>query len=370
MPTLPTDPLLSGFQLGPLALPNRTVMAPLTRMRATMPGNVPNALNAEYYSQRAGAGLIIAEATPVAPMGHGYYATPGIHSDAQVGGWKQVTRSVHAAGGRIFLQLWHVGRQSHPDLLPDGARPVAPSALSSGSEAPTPTGMQAHPVPRALETEEIPAIVDAFREGAERALAAGFDGVEIHGANGYLLEQFVADGANTRTDAYGGSLPNRLRFPLEVARAVVGVWGADRVGYRMSPSGEFGGISVTDRPGTFTALARELDALDLAYLHIVEPRVAGNETLDEPTTQLTSGYFRPYFKNALISAGAHTQATGNQWIEEGEADLVAFGRLFISNPDLPERFAQEAPLNAYDRDTFYGGDAHGYTDYPALAVGT
>ncbi len=361
-----SNPLLSPFQLGPLTLPNRLVMAPLTRMRASMPGNIPQSLNGEYYRQRATAGLIIAEATPVSPMGYGYYATPGIHTQDQVKGWQQVTRTVHEAGGRIFLQLWHVGRQSHPDLLPDRAQPVAPSALSSGSFAATADGLKEHPVPRALETDEIQAIIQEFRVGAQLAQEAGFDGVEIHGANGYLLEQFTCDGTNLRIDQYGGSLENRLRFPLEVAKAVVSVWGADRVGYRMSPSGMFGGMEESDRLHTFSTLAGELNRLQLGYLHIVEPRVMGNDDLDQPNTDLTSGKFRPYFDQAIISAGGHDRASGIEWLENNECDLVAYGRHYIANPDLVERFARNVSLTPYDRDTFYGGDHQGYTDYPFL----
>ncbi|WP_028580173.1 alkene reductase [Desulfogranum japonicum] len=360
------NPLLTSFQLGPLTLPNRVVMAPLTRMRASMPGNVPQPLNAEYYRQRATAGLIIAEATPVSPMGYGYYATPGIHTKEQAKGWLPVTQAVHDTGGRIFLQLWHVGRQSHPDLLPGNAQPVAPSALSSGSFAVTAEGVKEHPLPRALETAEIPAIVEEFRIGSQLALEAGFDGVEIHGANGYLLEQFTCDGSNIRNDQYGGSLENRLRFPLEVTKAVASVWGADRVGYRMSPSGMFGGMEESNRLRTFSTLATELNKLNICYLHIVEPRVMGNEDLEEPNTDLTSGKFRPYFNQAIISAGGHDRASGIQWLENNECDLVAYGRHYISNPDLVERFAQNVALTPYDRETFYGGDHRGYTDYPFL----
>lgn len=364
-----TADLFSSLRLGPLTLPNRIFMAPLTRMRATMPGNVPGELNVLYYRQRATAGLIITEATPVSPHGHGYFKTPGIHTEAQAEGWQRVTRAVHEEGGRIFCQLWHVGRQSHPDLQPGGVRPVAPSALASNGESPVPSGvMKPHVVPRALETDEIPGIVDEFRRGAELARAAGFDGVEIHGANGYLLEQFLLSGSNQRTDRYGGSVENRARFFLEVVAAVTAVWGNDRVGARLSPANTYGGVDDPDRWGVFSHLVAQLDRFRLAYLHFVEPRVAGHTERTDYDERLLSRNFRPFMtgRTRLVSAGGHDYASATEAVKSGEADAVAFGRLFIANPDLVSRFRRQGPLNPYGRTTFYGGTEVGYTDYPTL----
>ncbi len=359
--------LLDPVDLGPYHLPNRVVMAPLTRMRAG-DGNIPRDLNAEYYRQRSDAGLIISEATPVSPYGYGYADTPGIHTPQQAAGWRKVVDAVHAKGGRIFLQLWHVGRMSHPDLQPDGAQPVAPSALASTGQAVTREGPKPHAMPRALETAEVSGIVGEFERGARLAVSAGFDGVEIHGANGYLLEQFLSDGANKRSDAYGGSLANRARFALDVTEAVVGVWGADRVGYRLSPASQVGGIEIADRWGTYAYLVERLDQFGLAYLHFVEPRVNGSASVEQPDDELQSARFRPLISAAtrLISAGGHDRASGEAAIASGGADLIAYGRHFIANPDLVERFRLDAPLNPYDRSTFYGGDVQGYTDYPFL----
>lgn len=359
--------LLSPVQLGPYKLPNRIVMAPLTRNRAGV-GNVPGQLNAEYYAQRASAGLIITEAAQVSPQGLGYPSTPGIHSPEQVEGWRLVTDAVHQRGGKIFLQLWHVGRISHPSLQPDGALPVAPSAVAPEGMAATYQGEQPYVTPRALETAEITGIIEQYRQGAANALAAGFDGVEIHGANGYLLDQFLHDDSNRRTDQYGGSIENRTRLLLEVTEAVVSVWGSQRVGVRLSPSGTFGSVYDSDLKALFTYVVSALNRFGLAYLHLVEPRVAGNETVDEPTSDLSTAYFRPIFQGTLIAAGGYDREQGNAVLASGDADLVAFGRLFISNPDLPQRFAANAQLNPYDRSTFYGGDEHGYTDYPALEL--
>jgi N-ethylmaleimide reductase len=359
-------PLLTPFQLGPYTLPNRIVMAPLTRCRAAA-GNVPHPLSATYYAQRASAGLIIAEATQVTPYGQGYPHTPGIHSAEQVAGWKLVTDAVHTAGGRIFLQLWHVGRVSHPDLQPDGVLPVAPSAIAPIGESGTYTGMKPYVVPRALATDEIPEIVAQYRSGAKNALAAGFDGVEVHSANGYLLDQFLQDNSNHRTDDYGGPIENRARLLLEVMDAVVDVWGGDRVGVRLAPSGTFGSMGDSDREATFSYVAKALNAFSLAYLHIVEPRIDGNQTV-EPSTHLTSKYFKQIFDGPVMGAGGYHREDGNAAIAEGSADLVAYGRLYIANPDLVERFAVDGALNVPDRDTFYGGDAKGYTDYPTMAA--
>ncbi len=360
---MPSDPLFDSLSVGAIAAPNRVFMAPLTRSRAAQPGNVPWELNAEYYGQRASAGLIIAEATQVSEMGRGYAFTPGIHSDAQVAGWRGVTDVVHAEGGRIVLQLWHVGRISHVDLLPGGAAPVAPSAIAAKSQTyiSATSGMVDVSPPRALETAEIPGIVEEYRLAATNAKAAGFDGVEIHGANGYLLDQFTRDGTNKRNDAYGGGVEQRLRFPLEVAAAVADVWGADRVGYRISPMGLFNDMADSDPVRTFGRLAEELSGMGLAYIHVLES--FGGQARDEATNDAVRGAFSQVY----IANGGYTADLARQRILGGKADAVAFGVPFIANPDLPERFRQEAELNAADEATFYGGDAKGYTDYPALA---
>ena len=360
-----TEPasLHSPFRLGELELRNRLVMAPMTRSRA-IDGNVPNPLAATYYAQRASAGLIITEATQVSPQGVGYIRTPGIHSANQVAGWKAVADAVHRAGGKIFAQLWHVGRVSHPDFQ-DGALPVAPSALPVEGEAFTTRGRTKLVTPRAVETSEIPGIVAQFRQGAENAKAAGFDGVELHGANGYLLDQFLRDGSNQRTDAYGGSLVNRVRFPLEVADAVIGVWGPQRVGYKLSPY--FSGYSMSDSNPleTFAFIAAELNKRGLLYLHVSEA-VAG--PMAAPTgTKRATPILRDAFDGALIANGGYDVRSAHDVITRGEADLVAFGVPFLANPDLPVRYQTNARLNAPDQATFYAGEEKGYTDYPALA---
>ncbi len=360
--------LLTPFTLGPLTLPNRVVMSPLTRSRAGA-GNAPTPLNVTYYVQRATAGLIISEATQISPQGVGYPSTPGIHSPEQVAGWRQVTDAVHAHGGRIFLQLWHVGRISHPSLQPEGALPVAPSAIAPVGQVFTAEGPKDFVTPRALELDELPGIVAQYRQGAQNALAAGFDGVEVHGANGYLLDQFLQDGSNRRTDAYGGSVENRARLLLEVVAAVVEIWGANRVGLRISPGGAFNSVHDSDPAATFGYAADALNRFGLAYLHVVEP-----DTLDaypvagQPTSP--TRHLRKIFHGALITAKNYTEASGEAILRDGDADLIAYGRLFLANPDLPERFARHAPLNEPDPSTFYGGGEHGYTDYPALALQT
>jgi N-ethylmaleimide reductase len=359
--------LLSPVKVGAYELPNRIVMAPLTRNRAGA-GNVPQSLNAVYYEQRASAGLIITEATQISPQGVGYPATPGIHSQEQVEGWKLVTNAVHERGGKVFLQLWHVGRISHPSLQPDGALPVAPSAIAPAGEASTYEGQKPFVTPRALETAEIPGIVEDYRRAAQNALAAGFDGVEIHSANGYLLDQFLQDGTNHRTDQYGGSVENRTRLLLEVTEAVTGVWGGDRVGIRLSPSGTFNDMHDSDPQTLFDYVVGALNRFGLAYLHLVEPRIPGfgSEETDRP--DLPSSHFRSIFNGTIISAGGHDRESGNELLAAGTADLIAYGRLYIANPDLPERFAAKAPLNTPDRSTFYGGDERGYVDYPTLEL--
>jgi N-ethylmaleimide reductase len=361
-----TQALLTTFQLGPHLLKNRIVMAPLTRMRS-LPGNVPGPLNATYYSQRASMGLLIAEATQVSEQGIGYPGTPGIHSPAQVESWKLVTQAVHEKGGKIFLQLWHVGRVSHPSLQVDGALPLAPSAITMTSPVFTNTGEMAPPVtPRALETDEISGIVQQYRNGAINALSAGFDGLEIHSANGYLLDQFLQNGTNHREDKYGGSLENRSRLLMEVVEAVTEIFGSDRVGIRLSPHGNFNDISESNPVELFSHVAEALNQYSPAYIHLVEPRVSGGGEESDFKGKSATPTLRKIFKGALISAGGYDQEGGNIAIKNETADLIAYGRYAISNPDLAERFTNQADLNPYDRSTFYGGDAKGYTDYPTL----
>jgi 2,4-dienoyl-CoA reductase-like NADH-dependent reductase (Old Yellow Enzyme family) len=346
--------LFEALTIGELKLPNRIVMAPLTRCRAGE-SRVPNALMAEYYAQRAGAGLVIAEATSVTPMGVGYFGTPGIWSDAQVEGWKLVTRAVHAKGGRIFLQLWHVGRISHPVFL-DGELPVAPSAIAPDGHVSLVRPKQPYPVPRPLETDEIPALIEAYRRGAENALAAGFDGVEIHGANGYLLDQFLQDISNRRTDAYGGSMQNRARLMLEVADAVISVWGAGRVGMHLAPRGDAHSMGGSDLPGTFAYVAGELGKRKLAFLCAREYRAQ-----DSLGPRLKQAFGGVYIANEKFD-----KEQAETSIASGEADAVAFGKAFISNPDLVRRLRENAPLNEWDMSTFYSSGEKGYTDYPRL----
>ena len=355
--------LLSPYQLGNLKLPNRTIMAPLTRNRAGE-RNVPYQLNVTYYVQRATAGLIITEATQVSSQGVGYPNTPGIHSPEQIAGWKLVTDAVHQEGGRIFLQLWHVGRISHPDLQPEGALPVAPSAIKPSGEAMTYEGMKPFATPRALDTSEIPGIVEQFRKGAENALEAGFDGVEIHGANGYLIDQFLRDGTNQRTDKYGGSIENRARLLLEITEAVIDVWGPKRVGVRLSPSGTYNDMHDSYPQDTFGYVVKALNQFDLAYLHLLEPSEAD---LRHGGKGIPTSYFRPMYQGTLMLNWDYDQAKANAILANGDADLVSFGKLFIANPDLPKRFELNAPLNQPDPATFYGGTDKGYIDYPFLS---
>ena len=353
--------LFSSYRLGNLQLPNRIVMAPMTRNRAAQ-GNVPTELMATYYAQRASAGLIVSEATQISPQGVGYPATPGIHSEEQVTGWKQVTEAVHTSGGRIFLQLWHVGRISHPSLQPDGALPVAPSAIAPAGEAFTYTGLQKFVTPRALEIGEIPGIVRDYAEGAKRAKAAGFDGVEVHAANGYLIDQFLRDCSNHRTDAYGGSVENRTRFLREVTEAVVSVWGADKVGVRISPVNPFNDMRDSDPHKVFGHAAAILNELKVAYIHVVEPAETTN-----PKGRVST-VVRTNYRGPLIANGGYDLKAANAAIASGAADLVSFGVLFLANPDLPIRFQRGGTqLNTPQQATFYGGDARGYTDYPELA---
>jgi len=357
--------LFSPISVGSIPLSHRIVAAPLTRMRSDLPGDVPNDLMVEYYSQRASAGgLQIAEGTPVSVQGRGYLGAPGIYSDDQVAGWRRVTDAVHAKGGRIFLQIWHVGRQSHVDMT-GGPSPVAPSAVQAkGLVVFTKDGWVPASPNRALEIEEIAGIVEQFRQGAIRAKAAGFDGVELHGANGYLIDQFIQDGPNKRTDLYGGSVENRARFLFEVVEAVTSVWGGDRVGVRVAPSGAFGAMSDSDPEATFGYIAKGLNRFGLAYLHVIEPRIVGGQAVVEGQPAVAAAQLRSLFKGTIIAAGGFEKDTAEAIIARGDADLVAFGRHFLANPDLVERYRNNWPLNAYDRATFYGGDARGYLDYP------
>ncbi len=357
--------LFDPIQLGALDLPHRILMAPLTRCRAGE-GHVPTDLNAEYYRQRASAGLIISEATSVSPRGYGYPNTPGIHTDAQVESWKKVTGAVHDRGGRIFLQLWHVGRISHPAFQPDGGLPVAPSAVKPKGKVFTGDGMEAYVTPRPLEISEISALIAEYAAGAERAKAAGFDGVEIHNANGYLLDQFLRDGTNQRTDRYGGSVRNRARLTLEVTEAVVSVWGAERVGIRLSPSGIFNDMTDSEPLETFGHVLRELNHFGLACAHITQ--VTAQDLAHGATPGVGPRELRSSFKGPVVTAGGFTLKTGNQALAEGWADAVAFGVPFLANPDLPERFRRNAPLNEPDESTFYASGSKGYTDYPSLSV--
>jgi N-ethylmaleimide reductase len=354
--------LFSPIEVGNLTLPNRIAMAPMTRNRAGV-GNVPTPLMAEYYRQRATAGLIITEASQVSPQGVGYPSTPGIHNEEQEQGWRHVTEAVHAEGGRIALQLWHVGRISHPSLQPGGALPVAPSAIRPNGEASTYDGPKPFEIPRALESAEIPGIIEAYRLGAMHAREAGFDGVEIHGANGYLLDQFLRDGANRRSDGYGGSVMGRARLMLEVTEAVCGAFGPGCVGLRISPLQPFNDMRDSDPEATFTYLVRQLNDLPLAYLHVTE---MGKDTPGAAGPPFDLQKLRRLWKGVYMTNGSYDRAWAMAVVEHGEADVVAFGTPFIANPDLVARFRQQAQLNVPDPSTFYGGNAEGYTDYPTL----
>lgn len=362
--------LFEPLQLGPYRLAHRVMMAPLTRMRATVPGNVPNALNAQYYGQRAtSGGLIIAEASQVLPSGQGAPATPGIHSPEQVAGWKGVVDAVHAKGGRVFLQLWHVGRISHRSHQPGGGLPIAPSAVAPAGQVLTADFQRApFETPRAIETGEIPAIIEGYAQAARNAMQAGFDGVEIHSANGYLLEQFMQSRTNQRTDQYGGSIENRVRLPLEVVRAVVDVWGADRVGIRLTPFGIANDSGEPDPMPLYSHIIGELDKMNLAYLHLIEPRAsgAGQREVDHQGVPSAIELFRPLWRSVMIGAGNFLGDSAAKAVSDGHADAIAFGRYFISNPDLPERIRAGSPLTPYNRATFYGGGPEGYIDYPTM----
>ena len=355
--SLTSSALFAPSTLGDVALANRIIMAPLTRSRAAA-GNVPHALNARYYAQRASAGLIISEATQITPQGQGYPKTPGIHSQEQIDGWQEVTQAVHKHGGKIFLQLWHVGRISHPDTLADGGLPVAPSALKPAGEIYTDKEMQPFVTPRALETAEIPALVEDFRRAAANAKAAGFDGVEIHAANGYLIDQFLRDGTNHRDDGYGGSVTNRSRLLREVTEAILTVWKPGQVGLRLSPVNPFNDISDSTPQATFEVITEQLNAYKLAYLHVVEDRA----------TDFDFQRLRQIFDGAYIANGDYDHDSAIAAVDTDRADFIAFGKLFIANPDLPERLRRNGPYNAPRPDSFYAGGAEGYDDYPALTT--
>jgi N-ethylmaleimide reductase len=337
-------------------------MAPMTRSRAGE-GNVPTEMNAKYYKQRASAGLIISEATQISEQGVGYPWTPGIHSDEQLEGWKKVTDAVHEAGGRMFAQIWHVGRISHP-YFHDGDLPVAPSAVKPEGQAFTPEGMKDFVEPRALETDEIPGIIEDYAQAARNAIKAGFDGVEIHGANGYLIDQFIQDSTNKRDDKYGGSVEDRARFALEVTEAVTDAIGSNKVGIRLSPSGEFNDMYDSNAKHTFTYVINQLNKFNLAYLHLVEPLT---DVSDMPNyLENVTPYFRNVYEGTIITCGGYDRTSGNEAVKQNDTDLVAYAKLFLANPDLPERIAVDTPLNEPDSDTFYGGDEEGYTDYPFM----
>jgi N-ethylmaleimide reductase len=359
-----TPHLFAPIKLGKIELSNRMVMAPLTRGRAGAE-RIPNALMQEYYAQRATAGLIISEATLISEQAAGWVNAPGIHTEAQIQGWKLISDAVHSHDGKIYLQLWHMGRASHPDFQPNGILPVSASAIAISGDIRTPLGKKPHLAPRALETSEIAGIVQDYVTAAKNAIAAGFDGVEIHGANGYLIDQFLRDGCNQRTDEYGGSIENRARFLLEVTAAVVDALGSDRVGLRLSPTGQFNDMSDRDPVALFTYVCEQLNAFNLSYLHILEalPNIGHPMAVEG---ERVSPYLRKAFKGLFMVNGGYDRVSGEEAIANGEADLIAYGVPFIANPDLVERFRIGADLNTPDQSTFYTADAKGYTDYPSL----
>jgi N-ethylmaleimide reductase len=355
--------LFEPYKLGPITLSNRIVMAPLTRNRAVA-GLVPNPLAVDYYGQRASAGLLVTEASQISQQGQGYQDTPGIYSREQVAGWRKVTDRVHERGGRIFIQLWHVGRISHTSLQANGGAPVAPSAIPAKGKTFVNGTFADVSAPRALTLEEIPGIVEGFKRGAANALEAGFDGVEIHGANGYLLDQFAKDGANKRTDAYGGSIENRAKLMLEVSKAVAAVAGAERTGIRISPVTPANDITDSNPQPLFDYIVDHLNALKLVYLHVIEGATGGPRDI----APFDYASLRKRFKRAYMANNGYDLDLANKVLAANEADLIAFGKPFISNPDLVERLKRGAPLNAPDKGTFYGGGAKGYTDYPTLSA--
>ena len=356
--------LFSPLQLGPYTLNHRVVHAPTTRLRANSDDS-PSELMLEYYTQRASAGgLIITESTHVSYDSRGYLGAPGIYEDSHIPGWKKIADAVHAKGGRIFMQLGHDGRQSHVDLT-GGPAPIAPSEVPFEGESLTHNGWVPVSMHRAIDIDEIQTVIEYYRKSAERALAAGLDGVELHSANGYLADTFLQDGTNKRTDAYGGTIEKRARFLIEVVTALVSVWGANRVGVRLSPSGQWGSISDSNPEATFIHAAEQLNKFGLAYLHVIEPRVKGVETLDENQKPVASALLRRAFDGPIIAAGGFNGDSAEEILQKGDANLVAFGRYFVSNPDLPRRLQHKLPLAQYDRSHFWGGTHVGYTDYPS-----
>jgi N-ethylmaleimide reductase len=365
----PTQKLFTPVQVGPFTLTHRVVMAPLTRSRSEQPGDIPGDLMLEYYTQRASeGGLIISEGTSISIAGRGWFGAPGMYSDEQVAGWKRITSAIHAKGSHMFSQLWHEGRSSHVSMT-NGAAPVAPSIdpqywLDSTVNTSTPNGWQKPSPHRMLDISEIPGIVEDYRKAAERARDAGFDGVELHAANGYLPDQFLQDGSNKRMDGYGGSIENRTRFLMEVVEALASVWGGNRVAVRIGPGGTWNHMSDSNPDVLFDYVARQLNRFGLAYLHIIEPRVKGNVLIAEGQGPVATERLRKIFRGRIVAAGGFEPETAEAIVEKGDADAVAFGRHFLANPDLPKRIKLGLPLNDYDRKTFYTFDSHGYTDYP------
>jgi N-ethylmaleimide reductase len=366
--------LFSAISIGGLKLTHRVVMAPLTRSRADLPGDVPNDLMVDYYTQRASqGGLIIGEASTISTSARGWLGAPGFYSDKQVEGWKKITAAVHAKKGYMFAQLWHTGRSSHVSVT-GGPEPVSASVNADSWNNPsnltsTPSGWVQPSPHRALKISEIAGIVDDYRKAATRAKQAGFDGVELHAANGYLIDQFLQNGSNKRTDGYGGTIENRARLLLEVVDAMTSVWGVDRVAVRIGPDGKWNGMSDSNAKALFTYVAKQLNRFRLAYLHIIEPRVNGAVVVAEGQAAIAAEYLRTVFTGKIIAAGGFEPDTAEAVVAKGDADLVAFGRYFVSNPDLPIRIEQRLPLSAYDRDTFFTFDARGYNDYPAYTAG-
>lgn len=356
--------LYSPIKIGAISLTHRIVLAPLTRLRSVS-GDIPGDLMVEYYTQRASeGGLLITESTEITPYGSTYPGAPGIYTQDQIEGWRRITTAVHRKGAHIFLQLFHGGRTSHPDNLPNNSQPVAPSAILAQGTAFTISGPKPFVMPRALDIQEIPGIIALYRQAAENAIDAGFDGVEILAAGGYLLDEFLQDGSNKRTDIYGGTIENRARLILEVTETVVAQIGPDRVGIRLTPDGRFNEMSDSNPQKTFGYIADQLNQYNLAYLHIVEPRINGSEEISDDLQPVASEQLRKVYRGSIIATGGFQPETADQIIKAGHADLVGFGRHFIANPDLPLRIKNGWTLQVYDRSTFYGGEAPGYTDYP------
>jgi N-ethylmaleimide reductase len=355
--------LFNPVQVGAYTLSHRVTLAPMTRLRTTQPGDVPSAMMADFYGQRASdGGLQIVEAASVSVQARSYLGAASIYHDDQMEGWQAITKAVHAKGGRVFLQLIHGGRQSHVEMT-GGVDPVAPSVVPFDGVAVTKDGFVPASPHRALGIDEIPGIVEDFRAAAQRAKDAGFDGVELHAANGYLVDQFIQDGTNQRSDSYGGPIQNRVRFLRETLEALISVWGAERVGVRISPSGEWGGISDSDPEATFSYVASVLDSYKIAYLHVIEPRVKGDDTLHHDHAPVATKYLRKHFSGPIIAAGGFDRESAIAIVESGDADLVAFGRHFSSNPDLPYRLKHDLPLTPYVRAAFWGGSEKAYSDF-------